>query len=117
MTTGKRTAFADDIDEEDELGGGVGCSAFSGGDVHSVSSAAQSVNTIAKEKTSSGGISGRLFEYISFWTVVRIVVFWGLLAGTIYVGLQAMSYASEREVEAMEDAVSLQPPQFLRPLL
>jgi hypothetical protein len=114
MIAGKKTAFAEDADDEEELGVGVECSPSLGEDAQSVTSTGHSLSTV---KTSSGGIGGRLFEYISFWTVVRILGFSGILAGTIYVGLLTMSYASEREVEAMEDAVSLQPPQLLRLLL
>ena len=117
MIAAKKTAFAEDADDEEELGVGVECSPSIGEDAQSVASTGHSLSTVTKEKTSSGGIGGRLFEYISFWTVVRILGFLGILAGTIYVGLLTMSYASEREVEAMEDAVSLQPPQLLRLLL
>ena len=112
MITGKRTAFADDVgDEEEELGGGVEYSTNSGGDAQSVTSTGQSLGTVTKENASSGRFGGLICEHLSFWTVVRVLAFWGILAGAIYVGLDTMSYASERDVEAMEDSVSLQTAQ------
>ena len=107
MNAGKKTAFVDDVEqEEEELGGGVEYSTNSVGDAQSVISTGNSVNTVTKENISSERCGGLFSEYLSFWTVVRVLAFWGILAGTIYVGLDTLSYASEREVEAMEDSVS-----------
>jgi len=107
MNTAKRTAFADDVrGEEEELAGGVECSTNSGGDAQSVTSTGHSINTVTKENTSSGRFVGLSCENLSFWTVVRVLIFWGILAGTIYVGLDTMSYVAERDVETMEDSVS-----------
>jgi len=117
MNTGKKTAFADDVGEEEvELAGGVEYSTNSGGDGQSVTSTGHSVNTVTKEHPSSGRFGGLICEHLSFWTVVRVLAFWGLLAGTIYVGLDTMAYASERDVDAMEDSVSLQTTQWIRSL-
>jgi hypothetical protein len=104
-TSTKKSAVFKETIEEGEHAGDAAYSTDSCDDLHSMSTV---TDTICRP---------RLCESVSSWTVLRMLAFWGLLAGTIYVGLQGMSYATEREVEAMEDAVSLQPPQFLRPLL